>query len=86
MLERRAQWKFLITEEGAWYWEVVRPGTEARRSVTQFATLAECALDARGQGYVTCLASPDRRDTQQASTPVRVVLSHESEMKARSSR
>jgi hypothetical protein len=79
MLERRAQWKFLITDDGCWYWEVERPATELRRSAAQFATLAECALDARGHGYVTCLASPDRRDTQQASTPVRVVLAAESQ-------
>ena len=78
MRERRAQWKFLIDDEGSWYWEVVRPGTEVRRSATKFSTLAECALDARREGYVTCLATPDRRDTERASTPVRVVLARES--------
>jgi hypothetical protein len=74
MRERRAQWKFLVTDEGSWYWEVVRPGTDARRSPTHFATLAECALDATREGYVTCLSSPERRDTESASAPVRVVL------------
>ena len=78
MRERRAQWKFLVTDDGSWYWEVVRPGTELRRSTRKFGTLADCALDARSEGYVTCLASPDRRDTEHTSTPIRVVLARES--------
>ena len=78
MFDRRAQWKFLITEDGSWYWQVERPGTELRKSATHFKTLAECALDARHEGYVTCLDVPDRRDTQHAASLVKVIVAHES--------
>jgi hypothetical protein len=78
MIERRAQWKFLITDDGSWYWQVVRPGAKTRQSVERFGTLAECALAARHEGYVTCLDNPDRRDTEDGSTPLRVLVMHES--------
>jgi hypothetical protein len=79
MNDRRAQWKFLITADGSWYWEVTRPGSETRQCEKRFATLAECALDARHEGYVTCLDTPDRRDMARAGGPVRVVVAHDSE-------
>ena len=82
MLERRAQWKFLITDDGSWYWEVARPGAKTRRSAERFVTLAECALDARREGYVTCLDNPDRRDTRDPDAPLRVLVMHESSNRA----
>ena len=77
MIDRRAQWKFLITADGLWYWQVARPGSRTRQSVKHFTTLAECALDARHEGYVTCLDVPDRRDAQHSDGLVKVVVAHE---------
>jgi hypothetical protein len=73
MSERRAQWAFLIADDGSWYWQVQPPGGELTRSEKTFATLTECVSDAKKQGYVVYLDTGERRDVRQRDARTTVV-------------
>lgn len=73
MPERRAQWAFLIADDGSWYWQVARPDCELTRSGKTFATLTDCVSDAKKQGYVVYLDTGERRDVRQRDARTTVV-------------
>ena len=50
IIERRSEWKFLITDEG-WEWTVTHPDDTEERSSHAFPTLSECAREAAEHGY-----------------------------------
>jgi hypothetical protein len=59
IIERRSEWKFLITDEG-WHWTVTHPEGPEERSGHPFTTLSECAREAAEHGYGTWRAAERR--------------------------
>ena len=49
--ERRTTWKFLMGDDGLWFWRATHPDGTELSSESTFATLRECTGDAMEQGY-----------------------------------
>ena len=59
-LEKRRNWSFLVTDDGAWKWRVSDARGVEESKVT-FATLKECTSDAMLNGYVVWKSEDERR-------------------------
>jgi hypothetical protein len=59
-LEKRRNWSFLVTDDGAWKWRVSDAHGVQESNVT-FATLKECTSDAMLNGYVAWKSEDERR-------------------------
>lgn len=58
--ERRAEWKFVITDQG-WQWAVVRPDGSEQRAPSTFASLKQAADAAMEHGYASWKFSERRQ-------------------------
>jgi hypothetical protein len=61
-LERRTNWKFLMGDDGLWFWRAMHPDGTEQSSESTFATLRECTGDAMEQGYRAWNPDEDRRN------------------------
>ena len=59
--EKRKQWSFRMTKANTWSWRAVDIDSTERVSQAEFATLAECIVNAKQHGYVVVSVSEDRR-------------------------
>jgi hypothetical protein len=58
--ERRAEWNFVITEEG-WMWEVIRPDGSEERSTAVYDSLKKAGDDAIAHGFGGSWKDDERR-------------------------
>ena len=59
--DRRRRWTFGFRAGNLWFWQIARPGGETEASSESFATLADCVLDAKANGYVAWPMLENRR-------------------------
>lgn len=50
--ERRNQWNFYTGDDGLWQWRSVPAAGAETNSEQSFATLSECIMDAKRNGFV----------------------------------
>jgi hypothetical protein len=59
-VERRSEWKFVITDQG-WLWAVTRPDGSEQRAQRPFTTLKQAADAAMQHGYASWKFSERRQ-------------------------
>ena len=59
-VERRSEWKFVITDQG-WLWAVTRPDGTEQRAPSPYTTLKQAADAAMQQGYASWKFSERRQ-------------------------
>ncbi len=60
-MEKRKQWSFRMTKANTWSWRAVDVDNSETLSQTEFATLAECIVNAKQHGYVVFTIIEERR-------------------------
>lgn len=66
--EKRRQWSFRMTKANTWSWRAVDVDNTEIVSDIDFATLAECIVDAKQHGYVVFTVAEERRKRETRPT------------------